>query len=262
LSIVRDVTQQKIAQREAAAQRLELAHLSRVAVLGELTGALAHELSQPLTAVLSNAQAANEFLKREPLNVAELRAVVDDIIGDNRRAGAVIDRLRTLLRKQSLVLRPVNLNDVVLEVVEFAHSEIIARGVTVTSTLAAGAPAVMGDRVQLQQVVLNLLLNACDAMSATAPSQRRLALGTTADDSFVQLVVADRGIGIPQDRLNRVFEPFVTFRDQGLGLGLAISRSIVTAHNGSIRAENNVDGGATFRCFFPHAAPPAIERPT
>jgi PAS domain S-box-containing protein len=262
LSIVRDVTEQKSARMEAAAQRLELAHLSRVAVLGELTGALAHELSQPLTAVLSNAQAAKEFLNREPLDVPELRAVVDDILSDNRRAGAVIERLRALLRKQSFVLRPVNLNDVVLEVVDFAHSEIIARRVTVTSTLASGASCVMGDRVQLQQVVLNLLLNACDAMSATPPSQRRLALTTTADDDFVQLVVADRGVGIPKDRLNRVFEPFVTFRDQGLGLGLAISRSIVSAHNGSIQAENNVDGGATFRCSFPLAAPRAIERAT
>ena len=112
----------------------------------------------------------------------------------------------------------------------------------------------LGDRVQLQQVVLNLLLNACDAMRETPLSQRRLALTTAVEDGFVHLAVADRGTGIPENRLDHVFEPFVTFREQGLGLGLAISRSIVKAHNGSIQAENNADGGATFRCFLPLAA--------
>jgi PAS domain S-box-containing protein len=260
LSIVRDVTEQKTAEMEAAAQRLELAHLSRVAVLGELTGTLAHELSQPLTAVLSNAQAARELLNREPIDMPEVRAAINDIINDNRRAGAVIGRLRALLRKQALVLRPVNLNEVVREVVDFAHSEIIARGVTVTSTLAPGTSYVLGDRVQLQQVVLNLLLNACDAMGETPRSQRRLALTTAVEEGFVHLAVADCGTGIPKNRLDQVFEPFVTFRDEGLGLGLAISRSIVTAHNGSIRAENNLDGGATLRCFFPLAAAQALEQ--
>jgi PAS domain S-box-containing protein len=262
LSIVRDVTEQKTAQMEAAAQRLDLAHLSRVAVLGELTGTLAHELSQPLTAVLSNAQAARELLNREPIDVPEIRAAINDIMNDNRRAGAVIDRLRALLRKQALVLRPVNVNDVVREVVDFAHSEIIARGVAVTSTLASGAPCVLGDHVQLQQVVLNLLLNACDAMSETPPGQRRLAFTTSVEDGAVHVVVADCGTGIPKDRLDHVFEPFVTFRGKGLGLGLAISRSIVTAHNGSIRAENNANGGATFRCFFPPAVPQSLEQAT
>jgi PAS domain S-box-containing protein len=254
LSIVRDVTEQKTAEVEAAAQRLELAHLSRVAVLGELTGALAHELSQPLTAALINAQAIRQFVDREPIDVPELRAATDDIINDNIRAGAVIDRLRGLLRKQASVHQPVNLNDVVYEVVELAHSEIIARGITVKSTLAPGIHVVLGDRVQLQQVVLNLLLNACDAMSDTPLSQRHLALATTVTDGFVRLAVTDRGTGIPEDRIDHVFEPFVTFREQGLGLGLAISRSIVIAHKGSIQAENNADGGATFRCSFPLVA--------
>jgi C4-dicarboxylate-specific signal transduction histidine kinase len=260
LTIVRDVTEQKTAQMEVAAQRLALAHLSRVAVLGELTGALAHELSQPLTALLSNAQAARAFMSREPIDVPEARAAIDDIIDDNRRANAVIDRLRAFLRKQPSVHQPANLNDVVREVVDLARSEIIARSVSVTSTLAPGTPFVLGDRIQLQQVVLNLLLNACDAMSETPLSQRHLALMTTVEDGFVRLVVADRGTGIPEDQLAHVFEPFVTFREEGLGLGLSISRSIVRAHNGSIQAENNVNGGATFRCSLPLAAAQAIER--
>ena len=260
LSIVRDITDRKRAELEADAQRRELAHLSRVAMLGELTGALAHELSQPLTAVLSNAQAARHLLDRDPLDVAELRAALDDIIRNNKRAGAVIDRLRALLRKEATALQPVNMNEVVREVVDLARSEVVSRRITVTSTLTPEIPPVLGDRVQLQQVVLNLVLNACDAMSDTHAAKRHLALATAMEDGFVQLVVSDRGVGIPKDQLEQVFEPFVTFRDQGLGLGLAISRSIVSAHRGSIRAENNVDGGATFRCFLPVADAGAVQQ--
>ena len=227
-------------------------------MLGELTGALAHELSQPLTAVLSNAQAARHLMDRDPLDVAELRAALDDIIKNNKRAGAVIDRLRALLRKEATTLQPVDMNEVVREVVDLARSEVVSRRITVTSTLTPEIPLVLGDRVQLQQVVLNLVLNACDAMSDTHAAKRHLALATTMEDGFVQLVVSDRGVGIPKDQFEQVFEPFVTFRDQGLGLGLAISRSIVRAHRGSIKAENNVDGGATFRCFLPVADEAAV----
>ena len=147
----------------------------------------------------------------------------------------------------------VEAEDVVRDVIDLARSEVVSRRIRVTSTLNAANALVMGDRIQLQQVVLNLVLNACDAMTHTHAAYRHLALATAREDGFVQLVVSDRGIGIPEDRLERVFEPFVTFRDQGLGLGLAISRSIVIAHRGSIRAENNVDGGATFRCSLPLA---------
>jgi len=260
LSIVRDITDHKRAELEAAAQRRELAHLGRVAVLGELTGALAHELSQPLAAVLSNAQAARHFVDRHPLDVAELRAALDDIIKDNKRAGAVIDRLRALLRKDGIALQPVDMNDVVREVVDLAHSEVVSRRITVTSALTPEIPLVLGVRAQLQQVVLNLVMNACDAMGGTQAAKRHLALATKKEAGFVQLVVSDRGVGIPKGQLERVFEPFVTFRDQGLGLGLAISRSIVRAHRGSITAENNVDGGATFRCLLPVADTGAVQR--
>jgi PAS domain S-box-containing protein len=253
LSIVRDITDRKRAEIEASAQRRVLAHLGRVAVLGELTGALAHELSQPLAAVLTNAQAAQHFLERTPPDIGEIRDALADVVRNNRRAGAVIDHLRALLRKESVVHQPINVNDVVREVVELAHSEVVSRRIRVTSTLNAGIPTVLGDRIQLQQVVLNLVLNACDAMSEIDPARRELILATGRDNGFVQVVVSDRGTGIPHDQLTRVFEPFVTFRHQGLGLGLAISRSIVEAHHGSIRAENNADAGATFRCFLPVA---------
>jgi len=253
LSIVRDVTDRKRAELDAGAQRLELAHLSRVAVLGELTGTLAHELSQPLTAVLSNAEAARRLLDRTPLDVAELKGALDDVIKDNRRAGAVIDRLRTLLRKEDVLLQPVNLNDVARDVVELAHGELLSHHVTVTTALMPETPVVFGDRVQLQQVVLNLVLNACDAMTDTPVPLRQLVLATRADNGSVELLVSDCGVGIPKDELERVFEPFVSFHKRGLGLGLTISRSIVDAHEGSIRAENNAVGGATFRCSFPVA---------
>ncbi|HEX2344544.1 MAG TPA: PAS domain-containing protein [Vicinamibacterales bacterium] len=253
LSIVRDITARKRAELEADAHRRTLAHLSRVAMLGELSGALAHELSQPLTAVLSNAQAARYLLNRHPLDFEQLRGALDDIIRNDQRAGAVIDRLRALLRKGDTALQPVDINDVARDVIELACGELMSRRVTVQSVLAPAIRPVLGDRVQLQQVVLNLVLNACDAMNHTHVTQRLLALSTAADDGFVELVVSDRGTGIPDGQLERVFEPFVTFREQGLGLGLAISRSIVTAHGGSIRAVNNADGGATFRCLLPVA---------
>ena len=253
LSIVRDITDRKCAELEVSAQRRALAHLSRVSMLGELTGALAHELSQPLTAILSNAQAAQNLMTRDPRDVVELRAALDDIVKNSQRAGTVIDRLRALLRKEATTIQPIDMNEVVREVVELARGEVGSRRITVASALTPEIPPVLGDRVQLQQVVLNLVLNACDAMSDTDTAKRHLELATSMAGRFVELAVSDHGVGIPNDQFEQVFEPFVTFRDHGLGLGLAISRSIVRAHHGSIRAENNVDGGATFRCFLPMA---------
>jgi signal transduction histidine kinase len=262
LSIVRDITARKRADLEADAQRRALAHLSRVAMLGELSGALAHELSQPLAAVLSNAQAARYLLDVEPPDFDELRSTLDDIIRNDKRAGAVIDRLRALLRKGETTLQPVDLNEVAREVVDLAYGELMSRRVIVKANLTSAIPLVLGDRVQLQQVVLNLVLNACDAMNNTDATNRHLSLGTANAGGFVQIVVSDRGPGIPDGQLERVFEPFVTFREEGLGLGLAISRSIMTAHGGFIRAENNADGGATFRCLLPITPVEGIEPPS
>ena len=253
LSIVRDITDRKRAELDAAAQRQELAHLNRVAMLGELTGALAHELSQPLAAILSNAQAARRMLEGEGLDVAEVRATLDDIIRNDKRAGSVIDRLRTLLKKGTSVRQPLNLNEVTREVLDLTRGDLLARRIAVTTRLAPSLPPVLGDRVQLQQVVLNLVLNACDAMDETSPRERELILETATDDRCVDVAISDCGIGIPVTQLNAVFEPFVTFRPQGLGLGLAISRSIVISHGGRITAENNPDRGVTLRCRFPIA---------
>jgi len=253
LSIVRDITDRKRAELDAAAQRQELAHLNRVLILAEQSGALAHELSQPLAAILTNAQAARRLLDQRPLDLDELRATLDDVIKNDKRAGAVIYRLRELLKKSTTVLQPVDLNEVTREVLDLTHSDLLLRRMPITTALAPGIPPVLGDRVQLQQVILNLVLNACDAMSTVAPAERELTLTTVADDQFVQIAIADRGVGIPDGQLDSVFDPFVTHRPQGLGLGLTISRSIVLAHRGRIQAENNAGRGATFRCFLPVA---------
>jgi PAS domain S-box-containing protein len=253
LSIVRDITDRKRAELDAAAQRQELAHLNRVLILAEQSGALAHELSQPLAAILTNAQAARRLLDQSPLDLDEIRAALDDVIKNDKRAGAVIHRLRELLKKSSTVLQPVDLNEVTREVLDLTHSDLLLRRMPITTALSPDIPPVLGDRVQLQQVILNLVLNACDAMSTVPPADRELTLTTVADDRFVQVAIADRGVGIPEGQLDSVFDPFVTHRPQGLGLGLTISRSIVLAHRGRIQAENNAGRGATFRCFLPVA---------
>ncbi len=248
-SVMVDITERKQAELEVQQQRQVLTHLTRVATLGELSGALAHELSQPLTSILSNAQAAQRFLTREPVDLGEVRDILKDIVDDDRRAGAVIRRWRTLLRKGETQLHPLDLNDVTNEVLRLAHSELIAHRVTVTARLTPGLPAVRGDRVGLQQVLLNLIVNACDAMKLNEPAQRHLTVITGPDGAgAVQVSIADRGVGIPADKIERVFEPFFTTKEHGVGLGLAICRSIVAAHGGRMWVTNNSDRGATF-CF-------------
>src|SRR5262245_1042343 len=187
LSIVRDITDRKQAELDADGQRRQLAHLSRVATLGELSGALAHELSQPLTAVLTNAQAARHFLDRDRLDVSQLRGALDDIIRNVKRAGSVIDRLRALLRKGESPRQPVDVSEVAREVIELAYGELVSRRVSVKSVFTSAIPPVLGDRVQLQQVVLNLVLNACDAMNTDRTGDRLIVLSTRADDGFVEL---------------------------------------------------------------------------
>ena len=258
LSIVRDISDRKRAEMDAVIQRRELAHLSRVTTLGEMSGALAHELSQPMSAILINAQAARRLLARDPVDLAELREALDDIIANDKRAGAVIERLRTLLKKGNVVFEPVDLNEIAREVLDFTRSDFLARRIAVTTRLASSIPAVDGDRVQLQQVLLNLVLNACESMGANTIDDRRLTVTSTADDGFVHVAISDRGVGIPDDQRDAVFEPFVTFREQGLGLGLAISRSIIHAHGGQIVVENNADRGTTFRCLIPRRPVEAV----
>jgi PAS domain S-box-containing protein len=244
-----DITERKQAELEAEQQRQLLTHVTRVATLGELSGALAHELSQPLTSILSNAQAAQRFMSRERVDLEEIRAILKDIVAEDRRAGAIIQRWRTLMRKGETQLQPLDVNEVTNEVLRLANNQLTAHSVTVTAHLTPDLPAVRGDRVGLQQVLLNLIVNACDAMKLNEPARRHLTVTTALDgEGAVEVAIADCGGGIPADAVERVFEPFFTTKEHGLGLGLAICRSIVAAHGGRLWAINNADHGATF-CF-------------
>jgi len=210
-----DITERKAAELEAGQHRAELTHLTRVTTLSELSGSLAHELNQPLAIILSNAQAAQRLLAQAPPDVAEVRDILTDIVEEDRRAGEVIQRLRALLQRGETVLLPLSLNDVITEVLDLTNAELIERGVTVVRDLAADLPKIGGDRVQLQQVVLNLILNGADAMSANAPGARRLNVATARHDNAVRDSVRDEGCGLPAD-VERLFEPFFTTKAQGL----------------------------------------------
>jgi PAS domain S-box-containing protein len=256
--MVRDITERQRAEREIAVQRSELAHLGRVALLGELSGALAHELNQPLAAILANARAAQRMVARENLDIAEFQAILEDIVADDRRAGAVIQRVRALIKKDETELQKVSPNDIVTEVLELAHSDLIQRAVVVSTRLARSLPEVPGDRVQLQQVLLNLIVNACDAMVDNPPPLRALVITTAARSGAVRISISDSGTGITTQPIDAVFQPFVTSKRHGLGLGLAICRSIVDAHGGRLWAVNNRGGGATFHVLLPDAPSPAV----
>jgi two-component system sensor kinase FixL len=241
-------------QTELRQQRLELAHLSRVATLGELTGAVAHELNQPLTAILSNAEAARHLARQHPVNTSELQETLDDIIDAGRRAAAVIDRARTLLQKREVHIGPVNINEVLRETIDLTHAEFVNKRISITAHWSVEPPTVAGDRVQLQQVILNLLLNARDAMEDNDTNDRHLMVRTDVGaDGFMRIEIGDNGVGIPSQEIERIFEPFFSSKRHGLGLGLAISRSIVTAHAGRMWAHNNAGRGATIVVTLPVA---------
>lgn len=265
LASIVNLTQRKAQERERELQLNQLAHLSRVAVLGELSGALAHELNQPLTAILSNAQAAQRLMRRTPdaaIDLVEIRAILGDIIDQDKRAGEVIHRLRALLRKGESELRPVRVDEIVHEATRLVRNELMGHGVDVRVEMARDLPMVLGDRVQLQQVLVNLLVNADDAMQEVgsgAAAVRRIIVGAAVRGAVVDITVSDSGPGLGCEALQRLFEPFFTTKTKGLGLGLAICRSIVEAHGGSLAAENLPDGGAAFRFELPvHAAPGAL----
>jgi len=252
-----DITARKAADAELLLQRNELAHLSRVTILGELSGSLAHELNQPLTAILSNAQAAQRHLAGPAPDLGEVQEILKDIVAEDKRAGEVIRRLRLLLRKGEVIHQPLDLSGAVEDVLKITRSDLVHQDVAVTIDAAAGLPAVIGDRVQLQQVLLNLVVNGSEAMAgATAPGERRLTIRVGRDEAGgVRVSVADCGPGIPAERLANVFEPFFTTKPHGLGLGLAVCRTIIEAHGGRIWAENNPDApGATFHFSIPVAA--------
>ena len=239
---------------ELEAQRLrrDLTHVGRVVTMGELTASMAHELNQPLTAILSNAQAAQRLLSGGHADEVELKEILSDIVEDDKRAGEIIRRLRSLLKKDEIQRAPLDVNEVIEEVARLVQSDALIRNVPIAVELSEGLPSVSADRVQLQQVVLNLIMNGLEAMSGSGLVDRGLLITSRRqDDGAVRVSVRDHGKGIPEDALPRIFAPFLTTKSSGLGMGLSIARSIVEAHGGRLSAENDPGGGAIFAFTLP-----------
>lgn len=250
---VTEITEHHQLETEVASVRNSLTHLTRVGLLGQLGGALAHELKQPLTAILSNAQALQRLVERKEMDMTEIRAVICDIIQDDTRAAAVIQHLRGLLKPAELQTQLVDMNQIVRETLELVHNEMITRKVAVSAALDERRLCVTGDQIQLQQLLLNLLFNAADAM-ATGKGGMVLITTDLVEGPCVHLAVADTGPGIGSSVMEKLFEPFVSTKTQGVGLGLSISRAIVLSHKGRIWAHNNPGRGATFHVALPLAS--------
>jgi len=259
VALLAQARQRKRAESDAARQRADLAHAARLTSVGELTASIAHEINQPLGAILSNAEAAELFLDSDPPKLDRVRRILQDIREEDHRASAVIREVRALARKQPLQAQPLSVNGVVGDVLPLVEADARRRGVAVEADLDTGLPEVSGDRTQLQQVVLNLALNALDALGPTGSGRRRVKIRTQAEDGQVELSVSDTGPGLTEAEIHRLFESFFTTKAQGLGLGLSIVRSIVEGHGGRVTGENNAGPGATFRVRLP--AQPREEPP-
>lgn len=253
--VLLDITTRKAAEAEAERQRNELTHLMRVATLGGLSGGIAHELNQPLASILSNAEAAQVMLAKENLDREEFGNILEEIVQEDTRAGEVIRRLRSLLKKGASEWSLINVNDKIASTQGLLHSECVIRGIKVQTDLEADLPAISGDRVQLQQVFLNLMMNAMDAMTSTPPSERALGIRTrSTKEGFIEVSITDRGPGIPPEELKRIREPFFTTKIGGLGLGLSISSAIVESHRGRLTLSNASDGGFVATVSLPTTA--------
>ena len=240
----------KLAEVQSRQRMTELAHVNRFSMAGELTASIAHEINQPLGAILTNAETADEILKSPTPDIAELKDIVKDILQDDRRAGEVIRRMRSLLKKAPFELKKIELNDLVRETVDFISALAIARKVELV-TITQNALPILGDRIQLQQVILNLIMNGIDAMKDTPADNRSINIRISRVEKSAELSVSDRGPGIPEDELKKVFEPFYTNKSGGMGMGLSIARTIIEAHNGQIWAQNRSHGGASLRIRIP-----------
>ncbi len=252
LGIAMDITRQKKVAEDAQLQREELAHLSRVATMSALSGSLAHELHQPLTSIMVNTHAGQSIAGHEMPDLAEVRATFADIESSTTRAGEIIERMRTLLRRGVVALQPVGVKAILDELLQLTRTDLIARGVSVTDATSADLPPVMADRVQLQQILLNLIKNAGEAMQANAPDDRKLTLTTQLDQDELRIGVLDCGVGLPED-VESLFQPFHSTKEGGLGMGLSICRILVSAHGGRLWGERRSGRGAAFYVALPLA---------
>jgi C4-dicarboxylate-specific signal transduction histidine kinase len=246
-----DITSRKSAELQAAKDRSALTHLTRVSTLGQLSASIAHQLNQPLAAILGNAEVAAKMVGQPHPDLAEVQAICEDIVREDNRAAEVIRRLTALYKRGDVKLAPLDLNELVAETLELVRSEMLTRHVAVVAQLRESLSPVDGDRVQLQQMLLNLVLNAADAMSDIEPEQRRLVVRTEIEGSNVRLDVVDNGSGIAPESLKDVFDAFWTTKAGGTGVGLTICQSIVAAHRGRLTVQNNPVGGACFSATWP-----------
>jgi PAS domain S-box-containing protein len=247
-----DITERKQAEAQVRELHKQLTHASRVSIMGEFATSIAHELNQPLGAILINAEAAELLLNKEPPPLSELRDILSDICKDDQRAGEVIRRMRALLLQHEFERHPLEVNQLAEEVLRLINGDATSRRIEINTRLSPQLPAVQGDRVHLQQVLLNLLMNAMEAVAHQPPERRRLMVSTSlTSEGDVEMTVSDSGCGIEPASLPRLFEPFFTTKESGIGMGLSIAEKIVKAHHGSIRAENDPSGGAIFHVVLP-----------
>jgi len=251
LVLLNEHRRRRLAEVQSRQRMAELARVMRFSTAGELTASIAHEINQPLGSILTNAESAQAILKSPSPDIAELNEIVVDILRDDRRASEVIRRMRSLLTKAPFELKSLDLNDVAREAVEFLSTLAVGRKVELVSVITPDALPILGDRIQLQQVILNLVVNAIDAMADMPSENRIISIRTSRVEDFAELSVSDRGPGIPGDKLKEVFEPFFTCKAEGMGMGLSIARTIIEAHHGLISARNQVHGGASFRIRLP-----------
>ncbi|MPR08636.1 sensor histidine kinase [Microvirga tunisiensis] len=241
----------RLAEVQSRQRMTELAHVNRFSTAGELTATISHEINQPLGAILANAETAAVILDSQSPDIVELKTIVNDILRDDRRASEVVRRMRSLLKKAPFELKNLDFNDLARETVGFLSTLAIGRKVELISEITSEPLPILGDRIQLQQVILNLVMNGIDAMRDAPAKTRIISIQSARTENFAELSVSDHGPGIPDDKLNEIFEPFFTSKAEGMGMGLSIARTIIEAHNGQIWAENRDYGGASFRIRLP-----------
>jgi C4-dicarboxylate-specific signal transduction histidine kinase len=240
-----------LAEVQSRQRMAELAHVNRLSTAGELTASIAHEINQPLGSILANTEAAQIILKSPKPDIVEVSEILDDVLNDDRRAAEVIRRLHSLLKKAPFELRNLDLNDLARETVKFLSALAVGRKVQLANVISPEALPILGDRIQLQQVILNLVVNGIDAMRDTPINNRIISIWSSRAENFAELCVSDRGPGIPEDKFEELFEPFFTSKVDGMGMGLSIARTIIEAHHGHVWAENRNHAGASFRIRLP-----------
>jgi two-component system sensor kinase FixL len=251
LATIQDLSERKRAEEEARRRREEISRLSRISLLGEMTASIAHELNQPLSGILSNASAGQRFIDRGEADPARLREILADVAADGRRAHDVIWNIRNTLKKGAAIRQRINVNDVVMSVAHMVEPDAQAHSCKVDLNLAEKLPGLEVDPIQMQQVLINLVSNAFDAMREVPANCRKVELETGTQNGAISVSVRDYGTGLSEENRARIFEQFFTTKEEGLGMGLAIARSIVESHGGTLSAENVAEGGACFKFTIP-----------